>query len=347
MTNYRIVDLFAGIGGFRLGFENTGHFTNVFSIENDKFACLTYEANFNENPIGDITSLTDKQIQDLVPDFDVLLAGFPCQAFSIAGHRKGFTEERGQLFFDVMRFLNIKEPQAFLLENVKGLLSHDKGETFKTILKYLQEAGYNVFYQVMNSKDYGLPQNRERVFIVGFKNKVNFSFPEKIKLEKCVLDILEQEVDEKYFLSERYIECLKNHKERHSNKGNGFGFQILDTKGIANTLMARSSGIERNLLKVGVFNKGGQGDRIYSPLGLSACLSANGGGRGAKTGLYLIEEKIRKLTPRECGRLQGFPESFKIPVSDTQSYKQFGNSVSVPVVEAIARNILKALKEKI
>ncbi len=344
MTNYRTIDLFAGIGGFRMGFENTGYFTNVFGVENDKFACLTYLENFNENPIGDISIIDNERIHELVPDFDVLLAGFPCQAFSIAGHRKGFTDSRGHLFFDVMRILNIKKPQAFLLENVKGLLSHDKGETFKTILKYLQEAGYNVFYEVLNSKDYNLPQNRERVFIVGFRNKLNFSFPEKIKLEKCVLDILEQEVDKKYFLSERYIECLKRHKERHQNKGNGFGFQILDVKGIANTLMARSSGVERNLIKIGSFNKGGQGDRVYSPLGISTCLSANGGGRGAKTGLYLIEEQIRKLTPRECARLQGFPDSFKIPVSDTQSYKQFGNSVSVPVVEAIARNILKALE---
>lgn len=341
MMNYRTIDLFAGIGGFRLGFENTGHFTNVFGVENDKFACQTYLENFKENPEGDISAIDDRQIREFVPDFDVLLAGFPCQAFSIAGHREGFIDSRGQLFFDVIRFLNIKKPQAFLLENVKGLLSHDKGETFKIILKYLQEAGYNVFHEVLNSKDYDLPQNRERVFIAGFKNKVNFSFPEKIKLKKCVLDILEEKVDEKYFLSDRYIECLKKHKERHQNKGNGFGFQILDVKGIANTLMARSSGIERNLIKIGSLNKGGQGYRVYSGLGIAACLSANG---GAKTGLYSIEDKIRKLTPRECARLQGFPDSFKIPVSDTQSYKQFGNSISVPVVEAIAKNIFKALE---
>jgi len=313
---YKTIDLFAGIGGIRLGFERTGRCENVFSAEIDTNACLTYLNNFGEDPQLDVTNLTQSSIKS-IPDFDILLAGFPCQTFSIAGIKKGFEDTRGQLFFDIAKILKVKKPQGFLLENVKGLLSHERGNTLKTILKILtEELDYHVTYQVLNSKDFGVPQNRERIYIVGFKNKVNFAFPDPMDKRVSVSDILEQNVPEKYFLSERYWQCLQQHKARHQNKGNGFGYKIIDEGGISNAIVVGGMGKERNLV--------------------------------LDHGLKTIDPKynkahIRKMTPREWARLQGYPEDFKIHPIDTHAYKQLGNSVTVPVIAAIAKNILKAL----
>jgi len=317
---YKSIDLFAGIGGIRLGFEQTKRVQNVFAVEIDKYACETYKKNFGENPIGDIKKIDEKKL----PDFDILLAGFPCQAFSIAGHRGGFEDTRGTLFFDVARIIKEKQPKAFLLENVKGLTNHNKGKTFETILNVLKnDLGYTVHAKLLNSKDYDVPQNRDRIYIVGFKEKIDFEFPRPKKLTKKIKDILEkEEVSSKYYLSNIYLETLKKHKTRHKEKGNGFGYRIVEHNGIANTLVVGGMGKERNL----VFD-----DRLtdFTP----------------KTNIKgkINREYIRKMTPREWARLQGFPDDYKIPVSDTQAYKQFGNSVSVPVIAEIAKLMIDKL----
>lgn len=317
---YKSIDLFAGIGGIRLGFEQTGRVKTIFSAEIDKYACQTYMTNFGENPSCDITCIDENKLED----FDILLAGFPCQAFSIAGKKGGFEDIRGTLFFDVARIIKEKQPKAFLLENVKGLTHHDKGRTFQTIMKVLQEdLGYTVHAKLLNAKDFNIPQKRERIYIVGFKNESDFTFPEPVKLKKNIQAIMEDEkVSGKYYLSTVYLQTLINHKERHANKGNGFGYEILDAKGISNTLLVGGMGRERNLIYdhrltdfTPVTNIKGEINRKY----------------------------IRRLTPREWARLQGFPNTYKIPVSDAQAYKQFGNSVCVPVIHAIAAEMLKVL----
>lgn len=315
---YKSIDLFAGIGGIRLGFEQTKSVKNIFSAEIDKYACQTYEENFGENPQHDITKIDEKNL----PDFDILLAGFPCQAFSIAGKKGGFEDTRGTLFFDVARIIKEKQPKAFLLENVKGLTHHDKGKTFKTIINVLEkDLGYTVYFKLLNAKDFGIPQKRERIYIVGFKKEIEFKFPKPVKLQKSVQSILEKNVvSGKYYLSDTYLNTLKKHKARHKEKGNGFGYEIVDT--IANTLVVGGMGRERNLV---------YDDRLtdFTP----------------KTNIKgeINREYIRKMTPREWARLQGFPDSYKIPVSDAQAYKQFGNSVSVPVINAIAKLIIEKL----
>jgi DNA (cytosine-5)-methyltransferase 1 len=313
---YKTIDLFAGIGGLRLGFEQTARCENVFSAEIDTNACLTYLNNFGEDPHLDVTKLTQESIKS-IPDFDILLAGFPCQTFSIAGIKKGFEDSRGQLFFDIARILKIKKPQAFLLENVKGLVSHERGNTLKTILKILtEELNYQVSYQVLNSKDFGVPQNRERVYIAGFKRKSDFAFPAPLGTKVSISDILEKEVAEKYFISERYWQCLQQHKARHQNKGNGFGYKIIEENGISNAIVVGGMGKERNLII----------DRSLKTLDPKYNNSF-----------------VRKMTPREWARLQGYPDDFKIHPIDTHAYKQLGNSVTVPVVTAIAENMLKTL----
>lgn len=313
---YKTIDLFAGIGGLRLGFEQTGKCENVFSAEIDTNACLTYLNNFGEDPQLDVTTLTRESIKS-IPDFDILLAGFPCQTFSIAGIKKGFEDSRGQLFFDIAKILKIKKPQAFLLENVKGLVSHERGNTLKTILKILtEELNYLVTYQVLNSKDFGVPQNRERIYIVGFKRESNFIFPAQVEVKVSISDILEKEVAEKYFISERYWRCLQQHKARHQNKGNGFGYKIIENSGISNAIVVGGMGKERNLVI----------DRISKTLDPK-----------------YNNAFVRKMTPREWARLQGYPDDFKIHPIDTHAYKQLGNSVTVPVITAIAKNILKSL----
>lgn len=306
---YTMVDLFAGIGGTRLGFQLHGSVATVFSSEWDKFAQKTYEANFGETPAGDITKIDEKAI----PDHDILVAGFPCQAFSQAGKKLGFEDTRGTLFFDVARILKEKRPRALLLENVKNLKSHDKGNTFTIIVRTLRELGYVVFHKVLSAKDFGVPQNRERIYIVGFhrdylKNSIDFSFPEPTGQETRLGDILETDVDPKYIISDKMWEWHQRRKQEQLARGNGFGYSLFDANSpYANTISAR-----------------------YGKDGNEILIAQDG-------------KNPRKLTPREAARLQGFPDDFIIPVSDTQAYKQFGNSVAVPVVYAIAGNILKTL----
>jgi DNA (cytosine-5)-methyltransferase 1 len=322
-NTYKAIDLFAGVGGIRLGFERTGRVKIVFSCEIDKYACKTYYANFGEDAYGDITKI---KAEDL-PDFDILLAGFPCQAFSIAGKKGGFEDTRGTLFFDVARILKEKRPKAFLLENVKGLVQHDKGKTFETILNVLKnDLGYDVHYKLINAKDFDVPQKRERIYIVGFDNATSFRFPEPLGLKKTIKDILEEkEVSAKYYLSSVYLETLKAHKKRHEKKGNGFGYCILEEKDLANTLVVGGMGRERNLIC----------DKRLKDFTPVTNIKGD-----------INKEFIRRLTPREWARLQGFPDSFKIPVSDTQAYKQFGNSVCVPVINRIAEEMIKCLDKK-
>ncbi|TFB21462.1 DNA (cytosine-5-)-methyltransferase [Filobacillus milosensis] len=309
---YKFIDLFAGIGGIRLAFEPYGEC--VFSCEWDLKAQETYEANFGEKPVGDIRSVDEKE----VPDHDILLAGFPCQPFSIAGVSKkkslgrehGFLDEtQGTLFFDIARIIKEKQPKAFLLENVKNLRSHDKGKTFKIIKKVLEEElGYTVYADVLNAKGL-VPQNRERIYIVGFKKPLKFDFPEIPKEGPALHEILEKDVEDKYTLSDKLWDYLQAYKEKHSKKGNGFGYGLADLNSYSRTLSAR-------------YYK--DGSEILIPQGEGI--------------------NPRRLTPRECARLQGFPETFKIVVSNTAAYKQFGNSVAVPVVRLIAEKMVQAIE---
>ena len=307
------IDLFAGIGGIRQAFQKHGGY-NIYSSEWDKFAQKTYRINYGEIPDGDITEVDEEDI----PDHDILLAGFPCQPFSQAGLHKGFEDTRGTLFFDVARILNAKRPKAFMLENVKQLKGHDKGNTLKVILSVLDELNYYVpDPQILNAYHFGLPQNRERIIIVGFnkdylpKKYKEFEYPVGNVDEKvCVGNILEAKVGEKYTTSDKLWEGHQARKRKHKKKGNGFGYRL--------------------------FNK----DSKYT-----STISARYYKDGSEA---LIEQKgknPRKLTPRECARLQGFPEDFIIPVSDAQSYKQFGNSVSIPVIEAVTIAMLDYLSE--
>lgn len=324
-AKFKFIDLFAGIGGFRLALQNLGG-KCVFTSEWDKYSQQTYKANFGEVPFGDITK---KETKDFIPDgFDVLCAGFPCQAFSIAGKRGGFEDTRGTLFFDVAEIIKAKKPKAFFLENVKGLRNHDGGKTLETILNVLRnDLDYFVpTPQIVNAKNYGVPQNRERIFIVGFRKDLNvteFQYPEPIEHKALLEEILEdKEVSVKYYLSTTYVQTLKDHKARHEGKGNGFGYQIIPKDGIANAVVCGGMGRERNLI---------YDDRLtnFNPV--------------TKISGQVNREGIRKMTPREWARLQGFPDNFKIVVSDGQAYKQFGNSVAVPAIQATANEIVKKL----
>jgi DNA (cytosine-5)-methyltransferase 1 len=322
---FTFIDLFAGIGGFKLAMQNLGG-KCVFASEWDKEAQKTYQANFGDVPFGDITS---SDVKKYIPNqFDILCAGFPCQAFSIAGRRGGFEDTRGTLFFEVAEILKKAKPKAFFLENVKGLVSHERGATLETILNVLRnDLNYYVpDPKVLNAKDYGVPQNRERIFIVGFRKdqKIeNFQYPSPKPLQKSFLDIREKNtVPTKYYLSKQYLKTLREHRERHASKGNGFGFEIISDQSIANAVVCGGMGRERNLVI---------DDRItdFVP-------QTNIKGE-------VNREGIRKMTPREWARLQGFPDKFIIPVSDASAYKQFGNSVAVPAIQATAKQILKYL----
>ncbi|MBN4864779.1 DNA cytosine methyltransferase [Providencia stuartii] len=327
-SKFTFIDLFAGIGGFRLALQNLGG-ECVFSSEWDEYSKKTYKANFGELPFGDITL---PETKNAIPQmFDFLCAGFPCQAFSIAGKRGGFEDTRGTLFFDVAEIIKKHNPKVFLLENVKGLTNHDKGRTLATILNVLRE-DLNYFIpepQIINAKDFGVPQNRERIFIVGFRKDLNidtFKYPKPTNITTCVNDILEkEEVSVKYYLSTQYLSTLENHKKRHEDKGNGFGYQILDSKGIANAVVCGGMGRERNLVIDHKLSN-------FTPV--------------TKIKGEVNRKGIRKMTPREWARLQGFPDEYEIVVSDAQAYKQFGNSVAVPVVQAIAKEILTLLGVK-
>jgi DNA (cytosine-5)-methyltransferase 1 len=322
-AQFSFIDLFAGIGGMRMAFQNLNG-RCAFSSEWDPHSQKTYFENFGEVPFGDVTRISETTI----PRHDVLLAGFPCQAFSIAGFKGGFEDTRGTLFFDVARIIASRRPAAFLLENVKGLAGHDKGRTLKIILSTLEnDLGYHVAIpEFVNAKNFGVPQNRERIILVGFKDRKSlerFSYPKPTKSNVTIADIKEQEiVSVKYYLSTQYLRTLELHRERHESKGNGFGYQIIPDNGIANAIVVGGMGRERNLLI-------DKRLRNYTPV-------TNIQGSVNRSG-------IRKMTPREWARLQGFPDSFVIPVSDAQAYKQFGNSVAVPAIQAVGKQILKAL----
>lgn len=324
---FSFIDLFAGIGGFRVAMQNLGG-KCLFTSEWDKYAKQTYKENFGELPFGDITKeITKSYIPD---DFDVLCAGFPCQAFSIAGRRGGFEDTRGTLFFEVAEIIKRKKPKAFFLENVKGLRNHNRGKTIATILNVLRE-DLNYYVpepKIINAKDYGVPQNRERIFIVGFRKDLeinDFKFPHQANQKVLLKDILEEEeVSVKYYLSTTYLETLRKHKERHKSKGNGFGFEIINNDSIANAVVCGGMGRERNLVYDNRLTNFNPVTKIKGKVNL---------------------EGIRKMTPREWARLQGFPDNFKIPVSDVQAYKQFGNSVAVPAIQATAKQIINNIKQ--
>ncbi len=321
---FSFIDLFCGIGGFRTAFQTLGG-RCMFSSDIDYYAKQTYEFNFGEVPFGDISKVKE----DEVPQHDILLAGFPCQAFSIAGRRAGFQDTRGILFFEVARIIKKKKPKAIVLENVKGLLSHNKGETVKTIIDTLRnKLGYYVPEpKVLNAKDFGLAQNRERVFIVGFHKSTgvkDFEYPTSWSEKKVFKDIREeQEVSSKYYLSTSYLESLRQHRERHANKGNGFGFQIIPNDSIANAVLVGGMGRERNLVV----------DKRLKDFEPKTNIKGK-----------VNREGIRKMTPREWARLQGFPDKFQIPVSDAQAYKQFGNSVAVNAVKAVGKAVVDRLE---
>ena len=315
---YKFIDLFAGIGGMRLAYESAGC-KCVYSNEWNKFSQQTYEANFGEKPEGDITKVE----ATLIPDHDILVAGFPCQPFSIAGVSKknslgratGFEDKtQGTLFFDVCRILKEKRPSAFMLENVKNLCSHDRGNTFKVITESLEELDYQVFWKILDGQLY-VPQHRERILIIGFDrkkygNNIEFDFDlTPVEPKPVMNDILEKNVDSKYTLSDKLWNYLQGYAEKHKAAGNGFGYGIAPRDGISRTISAR-----------------------YYKDGAEILIAQEG-------------KNPRRLTPRECARLQGFPESFKIVVSDNQAYRQFGNSVVVPLMADVAGLVVKKLDE--
>ena len=299
LQSYKFIDLFAGIGGIRLPFDRLGA-NCVFSSEWDKYSQVTYERNFGEKPHGDITKIEASDI----PSFDILLAGFPCQPFSNAGHKKGFEDARGTLFFDICRIVEHHQPEVIFLENVKAFKNHNKGNTFAVVSETLKNLGYKVYSKILNAKDFGIPQNRERIYIIAFRSKVKFQFPEPIEKPVKLGDILEQDIEDKYTISDKLWSGHKRRKKEHLEKGNGFGYSLFsETSEYTSTISAR-------------YYKDGSEILIAQP-----------------------KKNPRKLTPREAARLQGFPEKFIIPVSDCQAYRQFGNSVCVPVIEAIAKEI--------
>ncbi|WP_128547197.1 DNA (cytosine-5-)-methyltransferase [Larkinella soli] len=313
---FTFIDLFAGIGGIRMAYQSLGG-KCVFTSEWSPMAQRTYEANYGEVPFGDITKVHTDQI----PDHDVLLAGFPCQPFSIAGVSKknslgrqhGFKDEtQGTLFFDIVRILEAKKPSAFMLENVKNLVSHDKGNTFRVIKGALHELGYTVYHKVLDGKHF-VPQHRERIIIVGFREDrfgfLNFfDFPDLPTPTAVMEDILEPDAHDRYTLTPNLWEYLQNYAVKHKEKGNGFGFGLIRPDGISRTLSAR-----------------------YYKDGSEVLIPQEGG------------KNPRRLTPRECARLQGFPDNFIIPVSDTQAYKQFGNSVVMPLMRAVGAKVVDVI----
>lgn len=300
----KAIDLFAGIGGIRLGFQQAfkDDIEFVFSSEIDKYAQQTYYANFGEVPYGDITKIDEKDI----PPHDIILAGFPCQAFSIAGLRKGFEDTRGTLFFDVARIAAYHKPKLIFLENVKGFVNHDKGNTFKVVKQILEDMGYKVFFQVLNAKDFGVPQNRERIYIVAFRSDVDFEFPKALDKTLNIYSLFEKDIDEKYYY---------NNKPLFSK--------------------IKDDVVDKNSIY--------QWRRKYvreNKSGVCPTLTANMGTGGHNVPIIKDNKGVRKLTPKECLNFQGFPKNFKTPsLADGQLYKQAGNSVVVKVIEKIAKSI--------
>jgi DNA (cytosine-5)-methyltransferase 1 len=308
----RFIDLFCGIGGFRIAFERAGG-KCVFSSDWDKYSQVTYQANFGEKPIGDITAV---DVQD-IPKHDILCGGFPCQPFSIAGVSKknslgrkhGFEDERqGNLFFSIAAILDHHRPSAFVLENVKNLKGHDKGRTFEVIRRTLEDdLGYCLYTKIIDAKPL-VPQHRERIFLVGFREPRHFEFPKLPDIGPKLGTILESDVPDKYTLTNKLWEYLQNYAKKHQAAGNGFGFGLVNKHDTTRTLSAR-------------YYKDG-----------SEILVSQGEHRNP-----------RRLTPRECARLMGYPDDFRIVVSDTQAYRQFGNSVVMPIVETLAHQVIASL----
>ncbi len=361
-TKYKMIDLFCGIGGVRKGFELTKHYKNVLSAEIDKYACMTYEHLYNENPYNDVTSQDFKEKVKKI-NYDILLAGFPCQSFSIAGEKKGFKDTtRGTLFFHVADIIKDTKPKAFLLENVEGLYRHDKGKTFRIIIDTLvKELDYKIVgvdenngKLTYNSEsflrktiNFGLPQKRTRTYIIGFSNDIiqkdyklkSLPFKNNKTIFKNLYELLEKDVAPKYYLSEQYIKTLEKHKKSHKEKGNGFGYKIVNIgdNPISNTILATGgSGKERNLILQ-------EKPEYYGQM------------IGSKKS-PINDKGIRVMTPIEWARLQGFKDyafikngkdtfSFPKSVSETQQYKQLGNSVSIPVIEELANYIYEVLEE--
>lgn len=314
LKGWRFIDLFAGLGGFRLALESLGA-KCVYSNEWNISVQEVYNENFGEIPDGDITKVDEKTI----PDHDVLCAGFPCQAFSISGKQKGFEDSRGTLFFDVARIVKEKKPKVVFMENVKNFATHDNGKTLETVKNTMEELGYTFYQKVLNSVDYGVPQKRERIYMVCFRKDVivnKFIFPKPILLKKHVEDCLLDVSLTKYL----YI-------DRPDIFYNGINDDFYSNKPI----------------RLGIVNKGGQGERIYSTKGIAITLSAYGGGVFAKTGGYLVNGKPRKLHPRECARLMGYPDTYIISDKPNQAYQQFGNSVVIDVLQYIGIEIAKAV----
>lgn len=316
LSGLKFIDLFSGIGGFHQALASFGA-QCVFASEWDKYAQNVYYDNYGIRPAGDITqiSVTD------IPDHDILCAGFPCQPFSISGRQAGFNDTRGTLFFDVARIVAYHRPKLLILENVRNFTTHNNGHTLNTVKRTLNELGYDFYSKVLNASDFGLPQNRERIYMVCIRRdgRVNrFKFPHVTNKEIAISDItLSEHEVQKYIINRKDI--------------------VLDVEKIIK--LRRDTKLHNSPIRVGTINRGGQGERIYSEYGHAITLSAYGGGAGSKTGCYFIGSNVRKLAPRECARLQGFPDSFKITVSDGQAWKQFGNSIPINVVQYILKEI--------
>ncbi len=315
LEGQKFVDLFAGLGGFRLALESLGG-ECVYSNEWDKFAQQVYKSNFGECPEGDITQVDETSI----PDHDILCAGFPCQAFSISGKRKGFEDSRGTLFFDVARIVKCKRPKIVFMENVKNFATHDEGKTLDVVQATMEELGYTFFKKVLNAVDYGMPQKRERIYMVCFRKDLgvdSFAFPRAFTLTKYVENFLleESQVPQELYVTREDVYMNDVVDDKYSSKP----------------------------IRLGIVNKGGQGERIYSTKGIAITLSAYGGGVFAKTGGYLVHGKMRRLAPRECARIMGYPDSYIICPNRNQAYKQFGNSVVIDVLQYIAEEFGKVL----
>lgn len=318
LTGYTFIDLFAGLGGFRIAMESLGA-TCVYSSEWDKSAQKVYARNFGDMPDGDITRVDE----DEVPEHDILCAGFPCQAFSISGKRRGFLDSRGTLFFDVARIVKAKRPKVIFMENVKNFAAHDNGRTLSVVRETMKGLGYSFYQKVLNAVHYGIPQKRERIYMVCFRNDLEirpFDFPKPFPLTRHVEDFLLH--DEKQ-VRDLYVDRT----------------DMRLTKQEAGTCSDRP-------VRLGTVNKGGQGERIYSVKGIAVTLSAYGGGIFAKTGGYLVHGRTRRLHPRECARIMGYPDSYQICESRNQAYKQFGNSVVIDVLQLIAQEIGRALGDR-
>ncbi|HHX53969.1 MAG TPA: DNA cytosine methyltransferase [Clostridiales bacterium] len=319
LKDMTFIDLFAGLGGFRIALESLGA-KCVYSNEWDKFAQQVYYDNFGDVPEGDITKVDENTI----PEHDILCAGFPCQAFSISGKQRGFEDSRGTLFFDVARIVKCKKPKIVFMENVKNFAVHDEGKTLEVVENTMKELGYSFSHKVLNAVDYGIPQKRERIYMVCFRNDIgidNFNFPKPFKLKKYVKDFLlpEEQIPEKYYVNRPDTYMENKSDDIYSDKS----------------------------IRLGIVNKGGQGERIYSIKGIAITLSAYGGGVFAKTGGYMINGRYRRLVPRECARLMGYPDTYKIIKNDNQAYKQFGNSVVIDVLQYIAEEIGIQYRRKI